>query len=107
MSERPLQPVNRPVIAGLKETRCPPYLVMTTFGGIAAPQIVFAFKDSGGNTKQDLVSKDRTIVYVSEDQAPTYEKTSVEGRDGAIFRLNPVEYEKAHACLPEPTKTPQ
>jgi hypothetical protein len=100
--ERPLQPVNRPMIANLSETRCMPLFVMTTFGGITAPQIVFAYRAPDGSTKQDLVSKGRTIVRVSEGQASTYEKTSVDGKDGAIFQLDQAEYEKARACLPPP-----
>jgi hypothetical protein len=101
--EQSLRPVNRLVISG--ETRCLPFFVVTTFGGGAAEQIVFSFRASDGSAKGDTVPRARTIVHVREGQ-PIYEKTSVDGQDGAIFRLDRASYEKFRACLPEPTPEP-
>ncbi len=98
--ERPLQPIERPVIAG--ETRCLPFFIATTFGGGAATQIIFSYQTPGGSTKRDVVSKAQTVVHIAENKA-TYEKSEMEEN---TFRLSPVEYEKAKACLPPPTPEP-
>jgi hypothetical protein len=98
--ERPLQPINRPVILG--EVRCPQFFVLTTFNGHAAEQIIFSYKASDGSAVGDAVPKARTLVRINEGQAPTYEKTSVDGQSGVLFRLSQAEYENARACLPKP-----
>ena len=103
--ERPLQPIDRPVISG--EKRCLPFFVATTFGGAAEEQIIFAYQASGGDIKRDTIPKTRTLVRLTEKQTPTYESVAVDGQIGALFRLNQTEYEKAHDCLPEPKPEPK
>jgi len=98
--ERPLQPIDRPVIPG--EKRCLPFFVATTFGGAAEEQIIFAYQASGGAAKRDTIPKARTVVRLTENQTPTYENVVVGGQSNALFRLNQTEYDKAHVCLPEP-----
>jgi hypothetical protein len=98
--ERPLQPIDRPVIPG--EKRCLPFFVATTFGGAAEEQIIFAYQAAGGETKRDAIPKSRTVVRLTDKQTPTYENVVVDGQSSALFRLNQTEYDKAHVCLPEP-----
>lgn len=98
--DRPLQAIDRPAISG--EKRCLPYFAVTTFGGAAPEQIIFAYQGADGNIKRDTVPKSRTLVQVSEKQTPTYATIPVDGQSGALFRLSQDEYEKARECLPEP-----
>lgn len=98
--ERPLQPIDRPVISG--EKRCLPFFATTTFNGATAEQIIFAYQASDGSLKRDTIPKTRTLVRLTEKQTTTYEKIDVGGQSGALFRLNQSEYEKARDCLPEP-----
>jgi len=94
----PLQPTLRPdKIAG--ETQCRPLFVKVTF---AAPTIVFAYRAPDGNTRGDSVLVTQALVEIVEGKAPTYQKAVVNGRDGALFRLDRAEYEKDSACLPKP-----
>ncbi len=104
--EQPLQPIDRPVISG--ETRCLPFFIKTTLIA-AGERIIFWYQAPNGSTERATVPKTQTIVQVPEGKvtAPTYEKTSVDGQDGALFRLSQAEYEKDRACLPEPTKAAQ
>jgi hypothetical protein len=103
--ERPLQPIDRPVISG--EKRCLPFFATTTFGGATAEQIIFAYQASGGNMKGDTIPKTRTLVRLTTEQTPTYENIAVDGQSGALFRLNQAEYEKARDCLPAPKPEPK
>jgi hypothetical protein len=99
----PLQPIIRPAdIPG--EKQCLPFFVATTH---VTERIIFWYKASDGSLKREMISKTSVAVRVLEDnQKPTYEKASADGyQDGATFRLNRADYEKARACLPEPTKT--
>jgi hypothetical protein len=103
--ERPLRPTDRSVTPG--ETRCLPFFVKTTFGGVTSERIVFSFQVSNGTVKRDAVAKSRTVVQIVINPQPTYEKVVADdGYDGAVFRLSQDEYEKARPCLPEPTKAP-
>ena len=99
-AEQPLQPIDRPAIPG--EKRYVPFFATTTFGGATAEQIVFAYQTSNGGTKRDTIPKTRVLVRLTEGQTPTYENVAVDGQNGAVFRLNRVEYEKARDCLPKP-----
>jgi hypothetical protein len=100
----PLQPALRPAVNG--ETQCRPLFVKAMFG---APTIVFAYRTPDGKITGNSVLATQVRVEIVEGQAPTYEKTSVGGGDGAIFRLSQAECEKDRACLSEltPTKAAQ
>lgn len=104
-AEQPLQPIDRPTMPG--EKRCAPFFATTTFGGATTEQIVFAYQTSLGDTKRDTIPKTRALVRVTDVQAPTYESIPVDGQNGAVFRLNQVEYEKARDCLPKPEPNPK
>ena len=99
--EKPLQPFDRQELAG--ETRCLPLFVATTFGGTTSEQIIFSYDADDETAKRDTVPKLRVLVRIS-NRAPTYEKVSVDGQDGVLFRLSQEEYTKAAACLPKPEK---
>jgi hypothetical protein len=104
-AEQPLQPIDRPAMPG--EKRCVPFFATTTFGGAAAEQIIFAYQTPNGDTKRDTIPKTRAFVRVTQGQTPTYENVAVDGQNGAVFRLNQVEYEKARDCLPKPEPDPK
>jgi hypothetical protein len=96
-----LQPIERPAIPG--ETRCLPFFVATTFGG-TTERIIFWYQ--ADSLKREMISKSRIAVQVlGESQKPTYEKTSGEEENQAIFRLSPTDYEKSKGCLPPPQKS--
>jgi hypothetical protein len=101
--ELPLQPASSKVAS---EVKCPPYFIVTTFGGAIKPTIYFNFTDKKGEVQLGTVPTARTEVHIAAEEKATYEEIPLGGVSGAIFRLTQADYDKARACLPPATPEP-